>query len=96
MRSATAGGRYPKDLTHQQIFQMLAALRIIRKNQQFNRRGQNEQDPDEGFLNFRPFLFRPGEKQRTQKSRRAGRGLHPPTSRFEAERVRGCHAQPAT
>ena len=72
---------------------MLSSARIVRKNEEFDARRDNEQHADESFLDLRPFLLGPGEGQRSQQSRGSCRNLNPPSLRFKTHRVGGRHTQ---
>jgi hypothetical protein len=86
-------GLHIENLSNEQIFEMLAPVRIVRKDKELDAGRDNEQHADESFLNLRPFLFGPGESQRSQQSRGSCGYLNPPSLRFKTHRVGGRHTQ---
>ena len=51
-------GGHPQDLPGEQVLQVLAAVRIVREQQDLRGGGEHEQDADERLLHLRPLALR--------------------------------------
>jgi len=84
----------PEDLAHQQVLQVLAAVRIAREQKHAGAGGQHEDRADQRFLLLRRAPLGPCEQPCARQRGRHRRGLHRDAAVGQSERVGGDHPDP--
>ena len=84
---------HPQDLAREQVLELLAAVRIVREQQDLCRGGEHEQHADQRLLHLRALALRPGEQQRAEQRGRDRGDLRHPAVKLQPGGFRRDHAE---